>query len=140
MKKEMLCCETIALRDIKNDFPNHGKSFFLCQIVDELQNVLGVAAVEPTESAAQPRGLLRCGEGGIKKLLRRNFEIFADVQKTGHRRKRAAIFDFIDVTFALAERKAHIPRGNAFLHPKLCEPFGEPFQIVHPVTYLCHIV
>ena len=74
----------------------------------------------------------------IKKILRGDTEVFTDIKEAGHGRQGTPVFDFIDIAFALTERKAHISCGNAFLCPKISQSLRKPFHvihIVHPTVY-----
>ena len=63
----------------------------------------------------------------VKKVFWRNAEIFANVKKNLHGGECLPVFDFIDVAFALSQRKAHVPGRYFFLAAKLHESLSEKF-------------
>ncbi len=73
--------------------------------------------------------LPRAFRGEIEKLHWGHAKVFADIEECGHGRERLPRLNGIDIARALAEGKAHIAGGYAFLHTKLCKSHGKVLLI-----------
>ena len=67
------------------------------------QDMFGLPGRELPEFGNEVIGAGGVGEGVVKELLRGYAEVFADIEKHGHRRQGFAIFNLVDVTLALPQ-------------------------------------
>ena len=110
---------------------------FMRYVPDNLQNVLGLLWRQFFDFMQKLLCFSRCSCIKVKKLLRRNIQVFTNIEKTRHRRQCSSVLDLIDIALALPKRKTHIPRGNPLLRPQFGYPTVKPFQIIHTITSLC---
>ena len=110
---------------------------FIRYVPDNLQNVLGLLWRQFFDFMQKLLCFSRCSCIKVKKLLRRNIQVFTNIEKTRHRRQCSSVLDLIDIALALPKRKTHIPRGNPLLRPQFGYPTVKPFQIIHTITSLC---
>ena len=92
-------------------------------------------AQEGLELAGLAGGFQLC----VEEVLGPDAEIVANAEKAGHGGQGPAVFDLVDIALALAQGQAHIPGGNALLHPELDQPLGEPLCVIHRY-HLLHIL
>lgn len=88
----------------------------------------------------QPAYRLRVGIAIFKKFLRRNVEVFADIEEVRHSRKCFSVLNAVDISMILPQRQTHISGRNAFLYSQLRQPPGKHL-FVQPCHHpFCHIV
>ena len=63
----------------------------------------------------------------IKKLLRRDTEIFTDIEQTLQRRQSFPVFDLVDVAVVLSQRQRHIAGGD-ILRLETVEPYPAEYR------------
>ena len=106
------------------------------QVLNQEQQMLCLLLGEPLQFLKQGFGSGRGRTIIVEKFLGADVEIFADIDESGERGEGAPVFNFINITLALAEREAHIPRRNAALNPQLGQAVIKPFNIVKRCQFI----
>ena len=88
---------------------------FFCQQQQQV-DILSRKCAELLHQPVDPGRRLRAG---IKKFIRLDVEIFADIKEPCHGGQRPLVFYFVDVAFALPQRKTHISCRYAFFLSEL---------------------
>lgn len=120
-----------------------GRCFFFLvlfrQVPDELDDMLRLLGRELAQEGLELAGLAGGFQLRVEEILGPDAEIVANAEKAGHGGQGPAVFDLVDIALALAQGQAHIPGGNALLHPELDQPLGEPLCVIHRY-HLLHIL